>query len=159
MHIKVIAVGKLKEKYLAEAVGEYEKRLSRFAKLELVQLPDIKIPDKASAAEEEAVKRSEGDKILEKIPQGAYVYALCVEGKQQSSEAFAQQLHMLALSGRSEVCFIIGGSLGLDERVKARADVRLSFSAMTFPHMLMRVVLLEQIYRAFKINNNESYHK
>ncbi len=159
MHIKIIAVGKLKEKYLADAVCEYEKRLSRFAKLEIVQLPDVKIPDKASPAEEEAVKRSEGDKILEKIPQNAYVYALCVEGKQQSSEAFAAKLESLALSGRSEVCFIIGGSLGLDARVKARADVRLSFSEMTFPHMLMRVVLLEQIYRAFKINAGESYHK
>lgn len=159
MHIKIIAVGKLKEKYLADAVSEYEKRLSRFAKLEIVQLPDAKIPDKATRAEEEAVKRSEGDKILEKIPQNAYVYALCVEGKQQSSEAFAAQINTLALSGRSEICFIIGGSLGLDERVKARADVRLSFSMMTFPHMLMRVVLLEQIYRAFKINAGESYHK
>ncbi len=159
MHIKIIAVGKLKEKYLADAVSEYEKRLSRFAKLEIVQLPDVKIPDKATAAEEAAVLKAEGDKILEKIPQGAYVYALCVEGKQQSSEAFAQGLDALAISGKSDVCFIIGGSLGLDVRVKQRADMRLSFSKMTLPHMLMRVVLLEQIYRAFKINNNESYHK
>ena len=159
MHIKIIAVGKLKEKYLAEAVGEYEKRLSRFAKLEIVQLPDVKIPDRASSAEEAAVLRSEGDKILEKIPAGAYVYALCVEGGQIDSEQFAAQFKTLALGGRSEVCFIIGGSLGLDARVKARADVRLSFSKMTFPHMLMRVILLEQIYRAFKINGGESYHK
>ncbi len=159
MHIKIIAVGKLKEKYLAEAVGEYEKRLSRFARVEIVQLPDVKIPDKASAAEEAAVLKAEGDKILEKIPQSAYVYALCVEGGQIDSEGFAAQFKTLALSGRSEVCFVIGGSLGLDARVKARADVRLSFSKMTFPHMLMRVILLEQIYRAFKINGGESYHK
>lgn len=159
MHIKIIAVGKLKEKYLAEAVKEYEKRLSRFAKIEIVQLPDVKIPDRASDAEEAAVLRSEGDKILEKIPQSAYVYALCVEGGQIDSKGFAAQLKTLALSGRSEVCFIIGGSLGLDARIKARADVRLSFSKMTFPHMLMRVILLEQIYRAFKINGGESYHK
>ena len=159
MHIKIIAVGKLKEKYLADAVSEYEKRLSRFAKIEIIQIPDVKIPDKASAAEEEAVLRSEGDKILEKIPQNAYVYALCIEGKQVSSEGFAEEMKQLALSGNSEVCFIIGGSLGLDERVKARAQKRMSFSMMTLPHMLMRVVLLEQIYRTFKINNNESYHK
>ena len=159
MHIKIIAVGKLKEKYFADAVSEYEKRLSRFAKTEIIQIPDVRIPDKASLAEEEAVLRSEGDKILEKIPQNAYVYALCVEGKQVSSEGFAAELHELALSGNSEVCFVIGGSLGLDSRVKARAQKRMSFSMMTFPHMLMRVVLLEQVYRAFKINNNESYHK
>ena len=159
MRIKIIAVGKLKEKYLAEAVSEYEKRLSRFAKVEIVQLPDIKIPDKASAAEEEAVLRAEGDKILEKIPESAYVYALCVEGTQVSSETLAAQVKEVTLGGKSEICFIIGGSLGLDARVKARADVRLSFSKMTFPHMLMRVILLEQIYRAFKINAGESYHK
>ena len=103
--------------------------------------------------------KSEGDKILEKLSPSAYVYALCVEGGQIDSEGFAAQLHALAVGGRSEVCFIIGGSLGLDARVKARADVRLSFSKMTFPHMLMRVILLEQIYRAFKINGKESYHK
>ncbi len=159
MHIRIIAVGKLKEKFFADAVSEYEKRLSRFAKTEIMQIPDSKIPEKASSAEEEAVLRTEGDKILEKIPQNAYVYALCVEGKQVSSEGFASELRELALSGSSDVCFIIGGSLGLDPRVKARAQKRLSFSQMTFPHMLMRVVLLEQIYRAFKINNNESYHK
>lgn len=159
MRIKIIAVGKLKEKYLAEAVSEYEKRLSRFAKVEIVQLPDIKIPDKASAAEEEAVLRAEGDKILEKIPESAYVYALCVEGTQVSSETLAAQVKEVTLGGKSEICFIIGGSLGLDARVKARADVRLSFSKMTFPHMLMRVILLEQIYRAFKINAGENYHK
>lgn len=159
MHIKIIAVGKLKEKFFADAVSEYEKRLSRFAKVEIIELADAKIPDKASAAEEAAVIKTEGDKILSKIPQGAYVYALCVEGKQASSEKFAAQLANLALTGKSEVVFIIGGSLGLDARIKARADVRLSFSEMTFPHMLMRVVLLEQVYRAFKINAGESYHK
>ena len=159
MHIRIIAVGKLKEKFFADAVSEYEKRLSRFAKMEIVQIPDTKIPEKASEAEEAAVLRAEGDKILEKIPQNAYVYALCVEGKQRDSEEFAAEMKELALSGKSDVCFIIGGSLGLDERVKARAQMRLSFSKMTFPHMLMRVVLLEQIYRAFKINHNESYHK
>ena len=159
MKIKIICVGKLKEKYLKDAINEYSKRLGRFCTLEVTELSDEKIPDNPSLAEEEKVLLCEGEKILKNIGASDYVVTLCVEGKQLSSEEFANKIHTLGLSGKSNISFIIGGSLGLHPSVKNRSDLRLGFSKMTFPHQLMRVVLLEQIYRAFKINANEKYHK
>ena len=159
MQIRIIAVGKLKETYFSDAVAEYTKRLSRFAKVETIQLPARRIPDRASAAQERQVLEQEGNDILSKIAPQDYVIALCVEGRRLDSPAFAEKLSALALSGKSSATFIIGGSLGLSDAVKQRADFRLSFSDMTFPHQLMRVILLEQVYRAFKILANETYHK
>ena len=159
MKIKIVCVGKLKEKYLKDAIDEYTKRLSRFCTVQIIELSDEKIPDNASLAEEEKVLEAEGEKILKNISSSDYVFSLCVEGKALSSEEFAQKLSSVALSGKSTICFVIGGSLGLSKAVKARSDFRLSFSKMTFPHQLMRVFLTEQIYRAFKINANEKYHK
>lgn len=159
MQIRIIAVGKLKEAYFSDAAAEYSKRIGRFAKIETVQIPDRRIPDRASAAQERQVLEQEGQDILSKIAPQDYVAALCVEGKKLDSPAFAQKLSALALSGKSTVTFVIGGSLGLSDTVKRRADLRLSFSDMTFPHQLMRVILLEQVYRAFKILANETYHK
>lgn len=159
MNISIIAVGKLKEKFFSDAVDEYMKRLGRFAKMQIVQLADKKIADNASEAEERIVIEKEGRDILSKISPSQYVVALCVEGKKLDSLAFAKKISLLALEGKSDIAFVIGGSLGLSDEVKARADMRLSFSDMTFPHQLMRVILLEQIYRAFKISANETYHK
>lgn len=159
MQIRIIAVGKLKEAYFSDAAAEYSKRIGRFTKVETVQIPDRRIPDRASVAQERQVLEQEGEDILSKIAPQDYVVALCVEGKKLDSPAFAQKLSALALSGKSTVTFVIGGSLGLSDTVKRRADLRLSFSDMTFPHQLMRVILLEQVYRAFKILANETYHK
>lgn len=159
MNIHIICVGKLKEKYFKDACAEYAKRLSRFAKLKITELADEPIPDHASAAEEEAVLKKEGRKILAAVGANETVTALCVEGKQMSSPALARHISGWALSGQSNLAFIIGGSLGLSDEVKARSQLRLSFSEMTYPHQLMRVILLEQLYRSFKINANESYHK
>lgn len=159
MQIRIIAVGKLKEAYFSDAAAEYSKRIGRFAKIETVQIPDRRIPDRASVAQERQVLEQEGEDILAKIAPQDYVVALCVEGKKLDSPAFAEKLSALALSGKSTVTFVIGGSLGLSDTVKRRADFRLSFSDMTFPHQLMRVILLEQVYRAFKILANETYHK
>ena len=147
MNIHIICVGKLKETYFVDACKEYMKRLSRFAKLKITELLDEPIPEK------------EGQKILSHLSRQDTVISLCVEGKQMSSEKLAAYISDCALSGKSNLAFIIGGSLGLSDEVKKRAALRLSFSEMTFPHQLMRVVLLEQIYRAFKINANEAYHK
>lgn len=159
MQIRIIAVGKLKEAYFSDAAAEYSKRIGRFTKVETVQIPDRRIPDRASVAQERQVLEQEGEDILAKIAPQDYVVALCVEGKKLDSPAFAEKLSALALSGKSTVTFVIGGSLGLSDTVKRRADLRLSFSDMTFPHQLMRVILLEQVYRAFKILANETYHK
>lgn len=158
MNIDIITVGKLKEKYLKEAVGEYSKRLSRFANLSIIELPDEKIQESPSEKEIEKVKDIEGSAILSKLRQDSFVISLCVEGKRLSSEKLSKKLENVMMTN-SSVTFIIGGSLGLSERVKARSDFKLSFSEMTFPHQLMRVILLEQIYRSFKIMRNESYHK
>ena len=157
--IKIICVGKLKEKYLTDGIAEYSKRIGRFAKVEITELADEKIPDNPSDAICEKILNTEGDKILSKLGKDEYVIALCVEGKLLSSEELADKIANVTLMGNNTVTFIIGGSLGLAECVKDRADFKLSFSRMTFPHQLMRVVLAEQIYRAFKIINNESYHK
>ena len=154
----MIGVGKLKEKYFVMAVEEYGKRLSRYCRLELMETADEKTPDGASPAEEERIKPLEGDRILKAVREEDYVIALAIQGEALSSEELAQRLQELSIRGR-RIVFIIGGSLGLHDSVLARADMRLSFSKMTFPHQLMRVVLLEQIYRSFRIIKGEPYHK
>lgn len=159
MKITLITVGKIKEKYFTDAIREYSKRLSRYCKLEIVELVDEKTPDGASAAEELQIKAKEGDRILKSIKDSAYVVALAIEGKKMTSEKLSAFIGNLGVRGESDLVFIIGGSLGLDERVLKRADYLLSFSDMTFPHQLMRVILLEQIYRSFRILQNEPYHK
>lgn len=159
MKIKIICVGKIKEKYLKDAIDEYSKRISRFAKLEIIEINDEKIPDNASKSEEEKVIKTEGEKIIKYILPKDYVIALCVEGKNISSEELADKFNEITLSGASCITFIIGGSLGIYEEIKKTSNFKLSFSKMTFPHQLMRVILLEQTYRAFKINANEEYHK
>ena len=158
MNITVIGVGKIKEKYFTAAIDEYAKRLSRFVKLDIIEIPDEKIPDNASEKEMEQIKQKEGAKILEKIPANSYVVTLCIEGKELSSTELARKIADVSMTS-SSVTFIIGGSLGLWDEVKSKSALRLSFGRMTLPHQLMRVVLLEQVYRAFKINNNENYHK
>ena len=158
MKIAVIGVGKLKKKYFVMAVEEYGKRLSRYCRLELMETADEKTPDGASPAEEERIKRLEGERILKAVREEDYVIALAIQGEALSSEELAQRLQELSIRGR-RIVFIIGGSLGLHDSVLARADMRLSFSKMTFPHQLMRVVLLEQIYRSFRIIKGEPYHK
>lgn len=159
MRITLITVGKIKEKYFTDAIKEYSKRLSRYCKLEILELADEKTPDGASEAEEMQIKAKEGDRILKAIKDNAYVFALAIQGKKMSSEDFADNINRLGIGGDSHLMFIIGGSLGMDERVLKRADRLISFSDMTFPHQLMRVILLEQIYRAYRIIQNEPYHK
>ena len=159
MKITLITVGKIKEKYFTDAIAEYAKRLSRYCKLEIVEVADEKTPDGASEGLENQIKEKEGERILAKIPDGAYVVALAIEGKQLSSEELADQMEKWNVMGVSHLVFIIGGSLGLTPKVLSRADFKLSFSPMTFPHQLMRVILLEQIYRSFRIRNHEPYHK
>lgn len=158
MKISIIAVGKVKEKFYRDAIAEFEKRLSKYCKLEIIELADEKTPDGASQALEEKIKEKEGERILQAI-KADYVVALAIEGRMMSSTELAEKLDGLMVSGNSSVAFIIGGSLGLDKRVIKRADLSLSFSPMTFPHQLMRVILLEQIYRSFRIMANEPYHK
>lgn len=158
MNINIICVGKVKEDYFREALAEYEKRLSRFCKLSVIVLPDKKIPDNPSKGQCEVVLREEGQQILSKIGKTDKVIALCVEGKQVSSERLADIMKEIAFEA-STIDFVIGGSLGLWDEVKKRADIRLSLSMMTLPHRIARIVLEEQIYRAFKINANETYHK
>ena len=159
MNITIIAVGKMKEDYLKKACSEYEKRLSRFCKLTIVEIPDEPMSDKPSESERNAVLKKEGVRILSAIKDTDVLVSLCVEGKQLSSEDFAESMDQSCTNGASRFTFVIGGSLGLLEEIKEKSHLRLSFSKMTFPHQLMRVVLLEQLYRAFKINRNESYHK
>lgn len=159
MKITVIAVGKIKEKFYRDAVAEYEKRLSRYCKLEIIQVEDEKTPDKAGTSLDEAVRRKEAERILKYIREDAYVVVLDIQGKAYDSEDFAEQIDRLATRGVSHVQFVIGGSLGLHEEVNKKADLTVSFSKMTFPHQLMRVILLEQVYRAYRIINGEPYHK
>ncbi|MGE4284163.1 MAG: 23S rRNA (pseudouridine(1915)-N(3))-methyltransferase RlmH, partial [Clostridia bacterium] len=140
-------------------INEYAKRLSRYCKLDIIELNDEKIPDNASEKEEEIVRTTEGQKILNHIKEGSYTIALCIEGKQIDSLELSQTIEKVAVSGQSTINFIIGGSVGLSDEVKSKADYKLSFSKLTFPHQLMRLILLEQIYRSFKIINNETYHK
>lgn len=159
MKITVVCVGKIKEKYLTMAIDEYAKRLSRYCKLEIVELADEKTPDNASEAEELQIKKREGERILKNIKDSAYVIALAIEGKMLSSEELADKMQELGVKGESHLVFVIGGSLGLDQEVLDRADYKLSFSKMTFPHQVMRMILLEQIYRGYRINCGEPYHK
>lgn len=159
MKIQIICIGKLKEKYWTDASAEYLKRLSRYCDIQITELKEAKLPDRASSAQEEMVKDEEGKNILKHIKDESYVITLEIKGKTLSSEAMSQKIRDLSLEGRSHVTFIIGGSLGLSSHVSDRADFKLSFSAMTFPHQMMRVILLEQIYRSFKIIKGETYHK
>lgn len=159
MNVTVICIGKLKEKYWTAAIDEYSKRLGSYCNLQIEELKEARLPDNASVAEEEAVKLEEGKNILSKIKKDMYVITLEIKGKSLSSEELAAKMDRLAIDGKSNVAFVIGGSLGLSPEVSARADMKLSFSAMTFPHQMIRVFLLEQIYRAFKINRHETYHK
>lgn len=157
MRLDIIAVGKIKEKYFTDAVAEYQKRLSRFAKTEIIQIPDEKIPDNASEKVFEQIKEREGQKILSAI-KGGTVIAMCIEGKPTSSEALSGILADAAMKD-GRITFLIGGSLGLSDMVKNRADLRISFGPITLPHQLMRVVLTEQLYRGYKIIHHERYHK
>ena len=159
MKITVVTVGKIKEKYFTDAIAEYSKRLSRYCKLEIVQVADEKTPDGASEALEIQIKDKEGERILANIKDGSYVVALAIDGQMLDSEQLADKMEKWGVSGISQIVFVIGGSLGLSKAVLNRADYKLSFSKMTFPHQLMRVILLEQIYRGFRIIANEPYHK
>ncbi len=159
MNISIITVGKLKEKYLKLGMEEYVKRLSAYAKVEIVEVADEKAPEELSELEMIQVKQKEGERILAKISADTYVIALAIKGKMLSSEELADRLDKLATYGKSKIAFVIGGSLGLSDEVLQRSNEQLSFSRMTFPHQLMRLILLEQIYRAFRINRGEPYHK
>ncbi len=159
MKITILCVGKIKEKYFSMAIEEYVKRLSRYCKLEIIEVPDEKTDENASAAEENMVKAKEGERILKNIKDTSYVIALAIDGKQLDSVELSEKIEKLGVQGVSHITFVIGGSLGLDERILQRADYKLSFSKMTFPHQLMRVVLLEQVYRSYRIMNGEPYHK
>ncbi len=159
MNIKIVCVGKLKEKYFKEAMAEYEKRLSRFCKFKVVQVPDEKAPEKLSDAQDEQVKEIEGKRILSKIKDKEYVFVTAIKGKERTSEEFAKEMTDLTTYGHSDITFVIGGSLGTSPEVNKRADDLMSFGKFTMPHQLMRVVLIEQIYRAFMINSGSPYHK
>ncbi|MFT4145337.1 MAG: 23S rRNA (pseudouridine(1915)-N(3))-methyltransferase RlmH [Mobilitalea sp.] len=159
MKITLICVGKLKEKYLSLGVDEYAKRLSRYCALDIVELQDEKTPDQASPATEDIIRKKEGERILKALKDDSYAIALAIEGSMLASEELAEKIESIGVSGQSHISFIIGGSLGLSPEVLKRADYKLSFSKMTFPHQLMRMILLEQIYRAYRIINNQPYHK
>ena len=159
MKITCVVVGKIKEKYFTDAIKEYSKRLSRYCKLEIVELADEKTPDGASEAEELAIRDKEGERILKALKDDAYVIALAIEGRMLDSVELSKKIESLGISGTSHIAFVIGGSLGLAPAVMKRADYALSFSRMTFPHQLMRVVLLEQLYRSYRIIKHEPYHK
>ena len=159
MKITVLTVGKIKEKYLRDAIAEYTKRLSRYCKLEIIEVADEKTKDQASETEIDMVKDREGERILKSIRPDGYVIALAIDGKQPDSIELSREIEKLGLGGVSHIYFVIGGSLGLSDKVLKRADARLSFSKMTFPHQLMRVILLEQIYRSYRIMHHEPYHK
>ena len=159
MNITLVTVGKVKEKFYRDAISEFEKRLSRYCKLDIIEVADEKTPDKASEIVEEQIKEKEAERILKYIREDAYCITLAIEGKKTDSVKLANHINELGVSGRSNLVFVIGGSLGLHKKVLNRADEKLSFSDMTFPHQLMRVILLEQIYRCYRIINGEPYHK
>lgn len=159
MKIQIITVGKLKEKYLKDGIAEYLKRLQRYATVEIVEVPDEQTPDGASAAEELQIKAKEGQRIQKYIKDDTYLIALAIEGKMFTSEQLADKIEQLGLAGKSHITMIIGGSLGLDAEILSRADLLLSFSKMTFPHQLMRLILVEQLYRSYRIIKGEPYHK
>ncbi|HIX42213.1 MAG TPA: 23S rRNA (pseudouridine(1915)-N(3))-methyltransferase RlmH [Candidatus Kurthia intestinigallinarum] len=159
MSVTIISVGKLKEKYLKMGIEEYVKRLNGYTKIDLVEVPDEKAPEQLSDAEMEIVKKKEGERILAKIPQDAYVFALAINGKMRSSEQLSKDIENCMTYGHSKIVFVIGGSLGLHDDVLSRANDLLSFGKMTLPHQLMKLVLVEQVYRSFRIMKNEPYHK
>lgn len=159
MNIEILCVGKLKEKYFKQGIEEYIKRLRPYANVSIVEVADEKAPESLSEAEIEQVKTAEGERLLKKLPDSSYAIVLAIQGKQMPSEAFAEKIRELATYGQSDIAFIIGGSNGLSDTVLRRADFQLSFSKFTFPHQLMRLILVEQIYRAFKIMRGEPYHK
>ena len=159
MKITVLCVGKVKEKFFTDAIKEYSKRLSRYCKLEIVEVADEKTPDGASELVVSQIKEKEAERMEKYLPDSAYVIALAIEGKKLTSEKLAEKIDSLGISGTSHLVFLIGGSLGMSERLLKRADYLLSFSDMTFPHQLMRVILLEQIYRSYRIIHGEPYHK
>lgn len=159
MQIDILCVGKIKERFFRDALEEYKKRLSRYCRVTEIEVADEKTPDEASETEVRQIKEKEGTRLLSKIQESAYVIALAIEGKSLSSEELAEKLGSLAINGQSHLQFVIGGSLGLSPEVLSRADMKLSFSKMTFPHQLMRVILAEQIYRSYRILRNEPYHK
>ncbi|ANU09393.1 23S rRNA (pseudouridine(1915)-N(3))-methyltransferase RlmH [Planococcus antarcticus DSM 14505] len=159
MNISIISVGKLKEKYLKSGIEEYIKRLGSYSKINEIEVADEKAPEQLSDADMEIVKKKEADRILAKISPDAYVIALAIDGKMKTSEQLAKDIESLMTYGRSKIVFVIGGSLGLHDEVLKRADEKLSFSKMTFPHQLMKLILVEQVYRAFRIMKGEPYHK
>ncbi len=159
MKITILTVGKIKEDFYRKAIAEYSKRLSRYCKLEIIEVTDEKTPDSASAVVEEQIKDKEGERLLKYIREDAYVIALAIEGKMLDSIELSKNIEQLGIMGKSHIIFVIGGSLGLSDLILKRADFKLSFSKMTFPHQLMRVILLEQIYRSYRIICKEPYHK
>ena len=159
MKIMILAVGRIKEKFFRDAIEEYGKRLNRYCRFEIVEVADEKTPEQAGEALQEQIKRKEADRILCKISNDAYVITLEIAGDAMDSVSFSRRIETLGISGKSQIVFVIGGSLGLHESVSMRADQKISFSCMTFPHQLMRVILCEQIYRGFRIMNGEPYHK
>lgn len=159
MKITILTVGKIKEDFYRKAIAEYSKRLSRYCKLEIIEVTDEKTPDSASAVVEEQIKDKEGERLLKYIREDAYVIALAIEGKMLDSIELSKNIEQLGIMGKSHIIFVIGGSLGLSDHILKRADYKLSFSKMTFPHQLMRVILLEQIYRSYRIICKEPYHK
>ncbi len=159
MKITIITVGKIKEQYLRDAIHEYVKRLSRYCRLEIIEVMDEKTPDNASDVVEEAIRAKEAERILKYVREDAYVITLEIKGKQLTSEELAEKINRLGVQGTSHIIFIIGGSIGLGKEVLKKSDFALSFSKMTFPHQLMRVILLEQVYRSYRIISGEPYHK
>ncbi len=159
MKIKLVTVGKLKEKYLKQGIAEYTKRLTRYAAVDIIEVPDEKAPENLSDAEMTRIKDIEGRKILAKLSDRDVVFVLAIDGKQLSSEEFSKEIEQLGIQGKSQIAFVIGGSLGLSDEVLKRSDGQLSFGRLTYPHQLMRLVLVEQIYRAFRIMKGEPYHK
>lgn len=159
MNIKIITVGKLKEKYLKQGIAEYIKRLGSYCKLEIIEVNDEKAPENLSEKEMEQVKDKEGERILAKISENSYVFALAINGKQYDSVEFSKTIEQLGIRGKSDLVFVIGGSIGLSDAVLKRANEQISFGKLTFPHQLMRLVLVEQVYRAFRIMKGHAYHK
>lgn len=159
MKITVLCVGKIKENYFTDAIKEYSKRLSRYCTLEIKEVADEKTPDGASEGQMNLIRQKEGERLLKYLDEGSFVIPLCIEGSQLDSVILSEKIEQIGLRGQSHITFIIGGSLGLDKQVTQKADFSLSFSKMTFPHQLMRVILLEQIYRSYRILNHEPYHK
>lgn len=159
MNITILCVGQIKEKYFRDAIAEYQKRLSRYCKLQMIEVADEKTKENASEAENDLIRKKEGERLLKHIKDSDYCITLEIDGKMLTSEGLSKKIDRLGLAGKSSLVFVIGGSIGLDTAVLKRSDYALSFSKMTFPHQLMRVILLEQIYRSYRIINGEPYHK